>query len=521
MGEMCDIFVQYRYHDQTPDCSLAHDVVVNSVLLPAMHLCANAHSHKSADGSTVAGSNIFNVAIPAIFHHCYASTAHFIGDLDAIVLKHVKSRANKCAPRSIRSHLKVQSLNSQWNTSIYYQLRSKEVISRVTASYASASACGLGSGSLLKTVYGIGGTAASGTPVTLSVEQLNGLLTLIQTDGEGSAVKTTIVSGLLVELHTLVHHNVFISALSAEFMQLLCRLFGMLRVFMLDSLGYYDKSGLVQLRFLNGVSAMEETGSDAVTSTKILDVLNVTVTTNTVVSAGDAASAGLGKVGTHGLHVHTAPELLRCSADLLHCIRYTQRRLLPLLVSVQTGSVDDSSEKLTAYLSELLELQAKKLHPVIPVIYDHLLRGLLTDLRGVLQAGIEAVPTRYRMTNKPAPTTCNAYVSSLLDRFFEVYTDFLPASNACLEYLQQFTESGADGYDHLLRFVPNFIQHSAALFAVYVQKSLKVCSYLLMMSIVLCLCASLLPGLFRLPFYLIIDWIYISLLLINMMLMVL
>jgi len=466
MSDLLDICSQYKYHDQAPDCCLVHDVVVNSVLLPVMHLCANVHNHKTADGVLATGSNIFNVAIPSIFHHCYAATAKFIGALDSVVL--ARGAAGTTSPMSISVHPKVLALNAQWNTSVYYQLRSKEVLSRVTGGCSVVNSFGFSSSLVLKSVYSIGAAPSAATPnnaqTTLSPEKLARLIELVEANLGGAGLKTPLLTAFLVELHTLVHEDVFIAVLSGEFIQLMSRLFGMLRVFVLDCLGYHSKDGQVELRFLKQIEASASGGSPPV-----LDMLVAPVVCNTVSLTVDAV--GGSKPAGSDLYAHIAPELLHCSADILSCIRYTQRHFLPLLVSVHGPPVTVNEGKLAAYAGNLLELQCKKLSSAIPAIYDHILLGVLSDLRSALQAGIEAVPTRYRMTNKPAPTTCNAYIHSLLDKFMGVYKDFLSSSNSCLKY---FDTADADSYQQLVRFVQNFIYYSSTIFVFYVQKSLKV-----------------------------------------------
>jgi hypothetical protein len=465
MVELCDICARYRYHDQAPGGTLLHDVLVNSVLLPTMHLCANVHSHKNADGTAVVGSNIFNVAIPNIFHNCYAAAGKFVGTLDDVVA--ARSDAKKHACDSIKTHPKVLALNAQWNTNIYYQLRSKEIVSRVTASCSVVKSFGFGSSLVFKSVYGVGAKApvapaSGGVQATLSAKQLADIMQMVETNLAGVAIRTPLVSGLLTELHTLLHEEVFIDALTGEFLQLTCRLFGMLRVFVLDSLGYYHKDGGVALHFLNDVS-----GGAADGAVSLLDLLAAPVACNTVTLTTEAAGAE--KAG--GLYAHTASELLCCGADLLRCMKYVQRFFVPMLAAAHTAASSGGGDKLGSYVADLVELQCKKLHSTIPAICDHTLLGLLSDLRVALQAGVEAVPTRYRMTNKPAPTACNAYVLSLTDRFSAVYREFVPVGNAWLEHLQP---TDTECYNQVSRFVLNFVHHSATMFVFYIQKSLKV-----------------------------------------------
>ena len=77
--------------------------------------------------------------------------------------------------------------------------------------------------------------------------------------------------------------------------------------------------------------------------------------------------------------------------------------------------------ELRLLIEQCFDRQCVRLIHCVPYLYDRLAVLTCHDCVSTIQTGVESVPTRYRMTNKPPPTTHNSYVEHILDAFRCVY----------------------------------------------------------------------------------------------------
>lgn len=390
-----------------------YDLLVRSVYVPYLRCLDTLHNSGSSGSET---GSMTGITVPSVFHMCYSAMFQFAKYLN----RFTHTEHLHCIIRA--------DLSTKWKMNIYYQLRVNEVCARVNVLYDMVCSkqlpehSGVGStnnaskpdsikpvgymfqskveGASLVPYATLSPAAASLHDAQLTAMMQHMCYLCQQTPEMPIQLNSQFISSMLIEIQSIVEDSIYLCALSSEFVTLIIKIVNRLCLFVKQV--YCPTPPLFDMN--GGFDAQKAQTTEGT----IVDMLHASMSVNDHLNTSTELLS---------LRQSTsATELLRLSSDIIQMSRYIHVHFVPTLIqkAASESEMKDMTE-LRSLIEHCFDRQCDKLWSCVKHPYNRLAILTCYDCISIIQAGVESVPTKYRMTNKAPPTSHNLYAEHILD----------------------------------------------------------------------------------------------------------
>jgi hypothetical protein len=382
---------------------------------------------------------MLSVGITNVFSHCFRAIDRFA--------QYLLQRYPSAGTRGLNAAL--DAYYKTWKFELYFQLRSREIMTRVDAicdhqvsvvASSSGSKAGPGKAGVLKgdllalaytaTAEKIGGSSSSAegvnssnsiggqknrfqSPLPLDADALSALwkyvtalLVSSNINNRGHGFHHEIYQSLAMELFLTVHEHVALRPMLTQCLGLNARLverYVYHIVLLCNASSFHFSSSVSEVR-----SGSREDGSTVTAMASppnaFEQIRNEYLGAN-LAAANTAASMSI-------------EELLFHFQDLLHFHSFAttafqeiyKTRIAP--TSSESNPIDSKTQLV---VERIVYSTLKPVLQAAEAIWSRILQLVVQDCKRPLATAVKAIAGKYRMTNKPAPTTASPYVSTILE----------------------------------------------------------------------------------------------------------
>jgi len=376
--------------------------------------------------------DMFSVGIPSTLSHCYRCLTRFVQKLQVLC----DPAYAEAIGRRLHGHPLVTSFFARWKLDLYFQLRCKEVFSRVDCACEATLRGGLTGSSTkhladeLYTQIGdsAGAVVAASAAGTASSLTAADCATLKAEVDRQLRLQIPMFVAFALELRTCLHPSVLLQPLVAKFLTLILRTLMRLEAHVALSCSvttpsFPNKSDIEQLRLVYASATPSVTTGASATGP---GAGTPAAKKTPGAAATPAATPAMAPV-TPGatplvLSVLALEELLLVAGDL-HCLEGWLLAEFSTSAAAALGAKQSAGSSVGTFHIDLqgvdavraaLVRQVAKLQGARGEIWTKITALLGGECRKALGAVKTAVVSKYRMTNKPAPESASAYVEAIL-----------------------------------------------------------------------------------------------------------
>lgn len=357
------------------------DLLLNSVWQPISKFLIEKHA------------NMFNIGITRVFSRCYVAIRLFLEELSSLVLPLYRTKVHA----RLEGSKITQTFWCQWKFDLYHQLRVRELTFRID-SICEQSLNRVQMKNLDPYTYLISGTSTSETSTTsnnsnsadlhmepISVKRIRSIFREFQAS---LSFMNPFFEAFLVELLILSDPNVSIDPLLSKFILLADRM--VLRLLL--HLSHLTNDALLASAALNLTKGEFETSR--------------ALSLNRGLPTGAESQAG---------HVLNLDERILITDDLLKFSKWFDLNFSSLWFGNSRESA--RSQLCIERVNFSIKLVVRKLEIFTHILFRQIVQDIILECVKPLQVGIKAIAGKYRMTNKPPPSTASPYVASIFTFF--------------------------------------------------------------------------------------------------------